>query len=541
MDWQQVIDEVWPHVRRKHLWPELAPPQVGEIEAPVAMHMRDKQITLNRATCNALAEHLPAASVIEALLDHGVSHYTRCPWDFATHLHLYATAKAELRRKSLAKLATDAFIDVVANTACVRDVPTPLPDVYRYLGGGALEGTLTALYSHIWGMDLQGSGDPALVRRLARIPYLDRQQWGQSLRRFVRLVQPLLEEEEGRQRPPQPLALGRHGLASYSPEEVRQGLQTFAQHVPDIQHFRETVQDFAEDLASLGFGRGSAAGLGQGVSVDADVLYYMQLAQTYRLPLYGLPMERSGTLEPYSHAPWEASKPVHDIDLWTSFGRLLPGVSQTWVRREGSIFGQREGTPDCLVVLDSSGSMPNPREQVSFAVLGAACAVEAYLRRDARVAVYNFSDARLDGKTVLPFGTDRQAIYQGLCIYHGGGTSLRLRDLEALRRTATSPTPDLLVLTDMQITNLEEVMEYLIGVEGRITVVHIGENAATEHFCQVTQHHPRLQVFAVQERQDIPSIVLGQVQRYFRPQARARRTGSGDRGRSSVLNPQCSA
>src|SRR5919106_1554417 len=162
MDWQQVIDEVWPHVRRKHLWPELAPPQVGEIDAPVA-------------------------SVIEALLDHGVSHYTRCPWDFATHLHLYATAKAELRRKSLAKLATDAFIDVVANTACVRDVETPLPEVYRYLGGGALEGTLTALYSHIWGIDLQGSGDPALVRRLARIPYLDRQQWGQSLRRFVRL------------------------------------------------------------------------------------------------------------------------------------------------------------------------------------------------------------------------------------------------------------------------------------------------------------------------------------------------------------------
>jgi hypothetical protein len=503
------------------------------------MHMRDKQITLNRSTCNALAEHLPAARVVEALLDHGVSHYTRCPWDFATHLHLYATAKAELRRKALAKLATDAFIDVVANTACIREVETPLPEVYRHLGGGALEGTLTALYSHIWGIDLQGSGDPALVRRLARIPYLDRQQWGQSLRRFVRLVQPLLEEEEGPQRPPPPpLALGRHGLASYSPEEVRQGLQVFAQHAPDIQHFRETVQDFAEDLALLGFGRGQAAGLGDGASVDADILYYMQLAQTYRLPVYGLPMERSGVLEPYSHAPWEASKPVHDIDLWTSFGRLLPGVSQTWVRREGSVFGQREGTPDCLLVLDSSGSMSNPREQVSFAVLGAACAVEAYLRRSARVAVYNFSDARLDGKTVVPFGTDRQTIYQGLCVYHGGGTALRLRDLEALRRTATSPVPDLLLITDMQITNLEEVMEYLIGVEGRITVVHIGENAATERFCQETQHLPRLQVFSVQDRQDIPAIVLGQVQRYFRPEGRGRRTESENTGRLYRHSPQ---
>ena len=65
--------------------------------------------------------------MIEALLDHGISHYTRCPWDLATHLQLYATAKAELGRKSLARLATDSFIDVVANTACVKRVSTPSP------------------------------------------------------------------------------------------------------------------------------------------------------------------------------------------------------------------------------------------------------------------------------------------------------------------------------------------------------------------------------------------------------------------------------
>ena len=486
-------------------------PLVGDLETPVAMRMHDKQITLNVATCNTLAENMPAATVAEALLDHGISHYTRCPWDFATHLQLYSTAKAELGRKSLAKLATDSFIDVVANTSCVKDLPTPIPEIYRHLGGGALEGALTALYTHIWGMDLQGSGDPTLVRRLGRIPYLDRHQWMSSVQRFSRLLQPLLEEEIRQQHQQTPLALGRHSLDSYSPEEVLQGLQAFAQQVTDIQQFRDTVGDFTEDLARLGFG----AGRGRGRSVDADVLYYMQLAQTYRLPVRSLPMERSGTLEPYSHIPWEASKPVQDIDVWTSFGKLLPGVSQTWVRREGATYGQREGTPDCLVMLDSSGSMTNPREHVSFAVLGAGCAVEAYLRREARVAVYNFSDAHMDGKTVLPFGVNRQAIYQSLCVYHGGGTSLRLRDIEALRRAAASPIPDLLLITDMQITNLEEVIGYFTGVDGRITVVHIGENSATERFRQVTRQHPRLRVFTVADRQDIPQIVLGQVQSYF--------------------------
>ena len=76
-----MLADLWPEVRRKHLWPELPMPQMGTIEAPVAMQMRDKQITLNTATCDELAESMPPEAVIEALLDHGVSHYTRCPWD----------------------------------------------------------------------------------------------------------------------------------------------------------------------------------------------------------------------------------------------------------------------------------------------------------------------------------------------------------------------------------------------------------------------------------------------------------------------------
>jgi hypothetical protein len=228
-----------------------------------------------------------------------------------------------------------------------------------------------------------------------------------------------------------------------------------------------------------------------------------------------MPLESSGAMDPYGHTPWEASQPVQDIDVWTSFGKILPGLSQTWTRRRGVLFGVREGVPDCLLVLDSSGSMTNPRQQLSYAVLGAGCATEAYLRRDAGVALYNFSDAHRNGKTLLPFTTDRQALYRGLCVYHGGGTSLRLRDLEELRRSASRGAPDLLLITDMQIANLEEVIDYLIGVEGRITVIHIGQNRATDHFCQAMRQHPRLQIFPVRDTQDIPHIVLGQMHSYF--------------------------
>jgi hypothetical protein len=121
----------------------------------------------------------------------------------------------------------------------------------------------------------------------------------------------------------------------------------------------------------------------------------------------------------------------------------------------------------------------------------------------------------MGGKTVLPFTTDRQAIYESLCVYHGGGTSLRPRDLDELRLTVPRATPDLLLITDMQLTNLEDVIDYLTGIEGRITVVHIGENSATGRFRAATRHLSRLQIFTVLERQDIPKIVLGQVRRYL--------------------------
>ncbi|MCZ6873706.1 MAG: hypothetical protein O7G88_09280 [bacterium] len=154
--------------------------------------------------------------------------------------------------------------------------------------------------------------------------------------------------------------------------------------------------------------------------------------------------------------------PLQDIDIWTSLGKLLPGLSQK-----------------------------------------------------VDIAVYNFSDAHHGEKTVLPFTKDRQAIYQELCAYYGSRTSLRLRDLEEPRGTTSEATPDLLLITDMQIINLEEVVDFFTAAEGRNTVIHIGENCAIDRFRRVTQNYSNLRIFSVVERQDIPHIVLGQMRNYF--------------------------
>ena len=124
---------------------------------------------------------------------------------------------------------------------------------------GTVTGALTALYTQIWGMQLHGSADPALVRRLARIPYLDRQQWPHSLRRFVQLVRPLLEEE-GRGRQPEPPALGHHSLELLTGRSDP-GLAGICAAGAGYRAVLRCRAGFCQELAALGYGKEAGKGI----------------------------------------------------------------------------------------------------------------------------------------------------------------------------------------------------------------------------------------------------------------------------------------
>ncbi len=523
MNLQAVLREVWPRVRHKHFFPELPWPQLTDGMSQEAVEIRQRQIILNPTFCQQLAEYLPVEDVIEALLDHGVAHYTRCPWDFATHLRLYAMAKSELKRRDYAQRATDIFIDVVVNTHCVKECETALPQVYQHLqhmSSRPLDRLMTALYSAIWGMDLDATGPERLIRRLARIPYLDRRRWEESMQRFCRLILPVLEEERQHSEILPTALLGRHGLANHSQNDVERGLRAFALHVDNPREFRSTIADFDEELIAEGHAEEQEGmGRGRGEQIDTGLLYYMKLTEQYQLPVSEAPLQKSSSSDPHMHTPWELDKPIQDLDVWTSFGKILPGLSQAWLYQNGIVYGRREGVPDCIIVLDSSGSMANPRYLLSHAILGAGCAADAYLRTGARVAVYNFSDVPAGDKLLLDFTTERKHVYQALCRYFGGGTVFSVEELDELlqvvERDSPDMSPDIFLITDMQIPNLQNVIDYLSTLKGRITAVHIGDTDSAAEFKKETARWKNASVFAVQSREDIPHIVLGQVKTYL--------------------------
>jgi hypothetical protein len=256
----------------------------------------------------------------------------------------------------------------------MRQKGSPLPDLYRHIERREADEAIHALYQRIWGVDLGIDGHESISRRLSRIPYHDRQRWRESIRRFSKVLQPLLTEDEDREGSDDSSPMGNHDLQQYSPQEVSSGLRDLAREADSPAEFKEIVEDFEEDLLEATGPNEKGMGLGPGQSLDADVFYYMKLAENYSLPICTAPTKKSGSLYPHHHAPWEAGKPYQDIDPWTSFGKIMPGITQVWRRREGDIFGEEEKIPDCLILIDSSGSMPNPKRHLSYAVLGAACA-----------------------------------------------------------------------------------------------------------------------------------------------------------------------
>jgi len=535
-DLQVIIEEIWPRLKKKHFYPELPMPKAGEFPDPgqedseqnegVGLEMKQKQMRVNSAFVYKMKDKMAEEQVIGALLDHGITHYTFCPWDFHTHLMLYAEAKKVIVDKSLAKQVANYFIDVIADTHCVKKKSTEIPELHRYLKKGMVEEVIASLCQKIWGIDLgilqsgaSGKRHEEIIRRLARIPYLDRSRWPESVQKFARSLKPLLYEEQreeenkggrGKSNP-----RGDHDLTHYSHEEIDQGLRDYVRKIMALSEFREVIEDFSEELKEAGYGMEGGMGRGRGAPIDADVLFYMKLAENYSIPLKKLPLEKKGSLHPHSHSPWEVGSPFQDVDVWTSFGKVMPGITQIWKKREGKGRGKIEGIPDCLIAIDSSGSMINPRKNLSYAVLGAACAANAYLRNDAKVAVYNFSDAPMGGKDILDYTNKREEIYRVLCKYFGGGTALDLEDLIPLIQGKKNL--DLFIITDMKITNLEALISFFGQIENRITAVHIGENPYASRFEKAVEKKRNINIFTVKRREDIPHIVLGRIREYFNP------------------------
>jgi hypothetical protein len=194
---------------------------------------------------------------------------------------------------------------------------------------------------------------------------------------------------------------------------------------------------------------------------EAAVRYYRERARPH---LVRYPSRRAPESEeplPEGLEPWDVGDAIDEVDWLQSIlvsPRVVPGL--TTVRRVWGTTGGAEArrTPlDLDIYVDSSGSMVNPQQRLSYPALAGAVVCLSALRAGARVQATLWSGVR-QVMTTGAFVRDEGAILRVLTGYLGGGTAFPihvLRDTYAARPAGSRPA-HVLVVSDDGVTTMFE-------------------------------------------------------------------------------------
>ncbi len=516
---QQLLQKAWKEAKKRFFYPETPQPELVSFSLPwPAMSMKQKKILANKTFIDRYSHKIGTVYLIDAILNHGLAHYSVCPWDTRTHISLFHEALKVTGNTTYARFVTDIFVDIVVDYHCFQhgwlSIETILekiaPDESPHLN------ILLPLYKHVWGINT-GPGkdvlDKSIIEYLAEIDYLDRKTWTRNIKKVARALKSDLPVIIAKGKNSSPL-MGHHDISSYSAPEFFDFFRSFARDFEDPEAFNKLFSSVNEAYGKLTNGepRGKM-GRSLGHEVKVSPFFYMSLAEKYRMKIRKMDMKKDGALYPFSHVQWSVSDPFYDIDIWNSLGKVLPPLTVKWKKKEGEIYSSHDKAPDCMILVDSSGSMPNPSKTLSYAVLGACCAADAYLREDASVSVYNFSDAPAGNRKLLVDSRNKAEIYDAICTYFGGGTAI---EIDVIKDIISWKQLDIFLITDMEITNLEQLIKLFASFDNiRVTAVHIGEKKGVERFQKAAKAMRNVSIYGIEKPKDIMNIVLGQLEEYI--------------------------
>lgn len=282
----------------------------------------------------------------------------------------------------------------------------------------------------------------------------------------------------------------------------------------------------------------------------ATVEYYKSLSMQYPIVISRRPMRTKKFVRSWDQIEkWRVgSEPLLTLPS-SSDGKLLPGITKKIRIHPHPIRSMDYRIPHALIVIDSSGSMPDPACRKSYAVLAAVCAARSYHLQGSSVGVINFSGRSF----YLPYSRELDDILGAICAYQGGGTIVDIKMLEKMlgreRLELYKRSPgkmiipdhgelpsyipreaikkglninmsqieeafcgeaiDLIMFTDGGIYNLQEVINFFAKRKemNRATIV------LAEGFDQeLKSKDDRVRIIRVKDAKDIPLITMREVQ-----------------------------
>jgi len=560
MSLEEDLDSAWTRIRKLFLFPNLpAPELVPQAPYPALIDMESQRIIVSRHFVKKMTRsgRITPEETMAALLAHETAHHTKCPYDFLTFLQLYAASREVMKDQESAMLGLNYYLDVVVDSHVTLEknmtelaslcsaeyaegaakVPAPTEEATRKLMDVAF-----GLYQELWQADLGVTPDVEALEYIAKlkdIDYLRSADRARDVKQFLNVLGPLLEQAQQEQKRGKKGKKGKKGKgssgdpqagddgqpmpnnldpSSFSENDIRDALKEFAKG-KDPEEVERLIEELKLDerlgkkKLSMGFSLGNPT--------VARTMVYGSLARNYSVPVKKRQLHRDGSLYPYTLTKYQLGDDLQRLDPFNSQGKVIPGLSQRWVYKESETVGRSEGVPDAIICLDSSQSMVDPGSRMSYAVLGAVCAADAYLDNGASVAVLNFSST----PKVTTFTKSRDQLLEALCTYQSGGTELAVHELEKLIAEAKDKV-DIVLISDLAIQNFEHVLKSIAQHHKthRFTVVSLAPSEAyvTEMQFQrenVNQLRKRFEgtigFYRVENERDIPDIILGETTKSF--------------------------
>jgi hypothetical protein len=460
----------------------------GLSESFAMIRLTDQAVVINLAQIEA--SHLERFAL--EILAHEIGHHILAPADMTDLARLIARMRWGLPTKEhLAPFVGNLYTDLLINdhlqrsaglsvaavyVALVREVSNPLMLLYM------------RIYEILWSLQTgtltkgklsdELEGDAHLGARLIR-SYA--REWLDGAGKFAALCLPYLLDDDGqdmqkllkRWRDMQNAGAGGRdmpqGLAGMDAGEregaihpaldpelsglPRQGQDGLPQDTggqggsPD--QYRESFE-YGEILRALGIDLSP---------LEAAVRYYRERAQPHLVRFPERVRPESSEPLPEGLEPWDIGEPLEDAD-WTESvmlsPRIIPGlttVQRVWGTVEGA--QPRPEPLDLDLYVDSSGSMPNPQNTVSYLTLAGAIIALSALRAGARVQATLWSGAR-QFQSTPGFVSNEQAILQVLTGYIGGSTAFPLHVLRATyeKRQAGDRPVHILIISDDGVTTM---------------------------------------------------------------------------------------
>ena len=466
----------WEGAKRTWTHVNLREPRIHTEKSPdiACMDMVEKQVHIFEKTL----EDKLGADKLRMVEAHEIGHHKLCPYDLHGFVRLVGHAYSVVRNMRLAKLVENLFADLIVNTSLVERGEPNVVDAYQMLSAdndSRMWQFYMSTFEHMIAKPgcITGSQPEEMTNDAKRIADIisavkyRSQAWPGAIKDFAQLVRKYLDKDVGNAGP-LPEKEARKDIINSVPKIDDQKARDFLPFKPDgskeqAKHIEGELRGLERELDKDDY-KSVVAGLGLGTKKQANLWFYRGLVSSYSVELPMAPVS-SRSHQPIVPKRWRTSDPPEKLHIEYSlanFGVLIPNVTTyQLVGQRYSSAAHALGCPDLVIVMDASGSMPDPCDYLSYPVLSGMIASKAALDQGCKVAVLTFSSK--EQVTALHFSRDAYAIDEALTLYYGGGTYIPAQDILALVRRNASPS-HVLVITDTHIANLRSEADTLAQV-----------------------------------------------------------------------------